>query len=258
MAEGIDNALRTLLVEALPGLFGGSSPAVQIALSGDVLMIDPQSADGAAGLPTPDDRLDHFAFNQDAQLLYTLTQPPYPGPRRVRLTTDSGDALPLRDDEVTWDVADARVFRLHLRPTRELSGITGVQVLYGVTAIFSKLKAVRTLSFDLTADDETKLEPATALVMAVATLDRARFMNVARVTYEDGDYGTDIEVKSLKLQRGERQEAGVRRLTLAAELELKVRRALAEDEGRPIETIRTPGMPQNPDRPVDVRVDLDI
>lgn len=258
MAEGIDNALRSLLVDALPGLFGGASPAVRLALAGDVLTIDPQSMEATAGAPMPDDRRDQFTFNPDLDTRYTLTQPPYPGPRRVRLTTDAGDALALRDDEVAWDSADARVFQLRPRPTRDLTGMTGVQVLYGITAIFSKLKALRTLSFDMTADDETRLEQAEALVIAVATLDRERFASVARATYTDGDYGADIEVKSLKLQRGERQENGARRLTLAAELELKVRRALAEDEGRPIRTIRTPGLPEDPERPVDVRVDLDL
>ena len=258
MSEGIDSVLRTLLVEALPGLFGGASPELRLALAGDVLALDPQSADAAAGAPTPDDRLDHFAFNIDPATRYTLTQMPYPGPRRVRLTTDAGDALAMREDEVAWDSADARAFQLRPRSTRDLTGITGVQVLYGVTAIFTKLKALRTLSFDLSADDETRLEGAEALVIAVATLDRARFMNVARATYEDGNYGADVEVKSLKLQRGERQEGGARRLTLEAELELKVRRALGDDEGRTIRTIRTPGLPEDPERPVNVRVDLDL
>src|SRR5262245_49952651 len=126
MAEGIDNALRSLLVGALPGLFGGTSPAVRLALAGDVLTIDPQSMDAAAGAPTPDDLRDQFTFNSGLDTRYTLTQPPYPGPRRVRLTTDAGDALALRDDEVAWDIADARVFQLRPRSTRDLTGMTGV------------------------------------------------------------------------------------------------------------------------------------
>jgi hypothetical protein len=258
MTEGIDNALRLLLVDALPGLFGGASPAVRFALVGDLLTIDPQSIDAEAGAPTPDDRVDLFALDADPAAHYTLTQPPYPGPRRVRLTTDAGDALALRADEVAWDAVDQRVFQLRLRPSRDLTGMTGVRVLYGVTAIFSKLKALRTLSFDLSADDETRLERAEMLVIAVTTLSRERFMSATRATYADGDYGADVEVKSLLLQRGERQPNGARRLTLATELELKVRRALADDEGRPIRVIHTPGLPDTPERPVDVRIDLDL
>src|SRR5689334_24580768 len=118
MSDGVDNALRTLLVDALPGLFGGASPAVGLALAGDLLAIDPQSADADAGAPTPDDRIDVFALDPNPDARDALTQPPYRGPRRVRLTTDAGDALALRGEEVAWDALDQRVFQLRLRPAR--------------------------------------------------------------------------------------------------------------------------------------------
>jgi hypothetical protein len=40
-------------------------------------------------------------------------------------------------------------------------------------------------------------------------------------------------------------------------LRLDVGRALHKDEGQPIGSVRTPGMPIRPDHPIDVRIDVD-
>jgi hypothetical protein len=50
---------------------------------------------------------------------------------------------------------------------------------------------------------------------------------------------------------------GARLLLVRAELELKASRALREDEGMPIERILTPGRPPDPDRPIDVHIDVE-
>jgi hypothetical protein len=257
MAGPIDATLRALLVDALPGLFGGATPAVQLAVTPQELVVDPLSADAAAGLPAPDDRLDRFPLRADSPNgPYTLTQPPYPGPRRVRLLTGAGEPVALRADEVAWDAADARVFSLAPRATRSLEGFSDVQVLYGVTAVFAKLKATQTLAVELRAADAALLARAEALSLAALTLNRQRVVDESGAVYEDGDYAAEVAAGSLRLLRSERED-GLARLHLVAELELKVRRALADDEGRPIRRIATPGRPADPERPVDIRVDVD-
>src|SRR5829696_5478139 len=148
MTGGLPQALETLLTSSLPSLFGG---AVGLTVAGGLLEIDQeQSADATASEPRPDDRVDDLEFDpEDPAGPYTLTQPPYPGPRRVWLITESDDRITLRPEEVIWDRTDARVFSLALRPQRDVSAVTGIRVLYGVAAIYTKVKAVQTLSLQL-------------------------------------------------------------------------------------------------------------
>ena len=82
--------------------------------------VDPNSADAIASEPRPDDQLDQFPFNPAGIIFdpadpgydpgalprFTLSKPPYPGPRRVRLLTGAGDRIPLRESEVVWDEVD--------------------------------------------------------------------------------------------------------------------------------------------------------
>ena len=258
MTGNLDEALQALITEALPGLFSGTPHPVQLTISSDLFEVDPQSTDAIASEPRPDDRTDKFPFDSNnPEGPYTLTQPPYPGPRRVRLTTDNGDRIALREHEILWDKMDSQMFTLHLRPNRELSNFTGVQILYGVTAIFTRIKAVQTLTLQLESADANKLEQAEALVVGVIELNRQRLIDEAQTIYEDGDYGAKIEMKSLKLLKGTSPAAKQRLLTLQAEIELKATRALREDEGKPIEHIRTPGQPVVPERPIDIRIDVE-
>src|SRR5262245_35246004 len=126
MTGHLDEALKALLTAALPGVFAGPSP-VTIALSGESFEVDPLSADGMANEPRPEDRTDLLSFDPGQPAgPYRLTQPPYPGPRRVYLTTSSSDRIPLRDSEVIPDELDSRSFTLALRSGRDLAGITGV------------------------------------------------------------------------------------------------------------------------------------
>jgi hypothetical protein len=129
-------------------------------------------------------------------------------------------------------------------------------VLYGVTAVFAKLKAAQTLDVELRAADAALLTRAEALALAALTLNRQHLVDETNALYEDGDYAAEVAVNSLRLLRSERAD-GLARLKLVAELELKVRRALADDEGAAIRRIATPGRPAAPDRPVDIAIDVD-
>jgi hypothetical protein len=258
MSGALGEALAALVTESLPGLFGGASPPVRVTVASELLELDPRSADAAASEPRPDDQVDELSFDPaDPAGPYLLTRPPYPGPRRVRLVA-AGERVPLRDAEVVWDDDDPRRFTLQPRPSRDLTGVTAVEVLYGVTAVYTKLGATQTLGVSLraAATDEATLGKAEALVVAVIALNRQRLLDDARAGYQDGDYGADVEVRRLRLLRTTPAD-GVRLLTVQADLEVKASRALREDEGRPIERIRTPGRPLDPDRPVDIHIDVE-
>jgi hypothetical protein len=260
MIGDLPDALKTLLTESLPALFEGPAGGpVGLSVVGGPLLIDQeQSADATASEPRPEGRVDDLAFDPDSPAgPYTLTQPPYPGPRRVWLVSEAGARTPLRAEEVVWDRADGRNFSLALRPQRDVSAVTGVRVLYGVTAIYTSVKAAQTLEVLLNTSDASMLECAEALVVAVIQLNRQRLLDEARASYEDGEYEAKVEVKNLSVSSGTRPTGESRQLALQAEVELKAGRALREDEGAPIEHIRTPGRPADPNRPVDVHVDVE-
>jgi hypothetical protein len=144
-----------------------------------------------------------------------------------------------------------------LRPQRDVSTVTAIRVLYGVTAVYTKVKAVQTLDVQLETSDAGLLERAESLVVAVIQLNRQRLADEARASYKDGDYGAIVEIKNVDLVRGTGPEDNTRLLLLRAELELKASRALGEDEGIPIERILTPGRPLDPARPIDVHIDVE-
>ena len=160
MTGNLDDAITTLLSTALPNLFGGATPAVALLIQTERFLADPHSAEGKASEPRADDQLDHFAFNPAGIVFdphdpsydrlrlptFTLTKPPYPGPRRVRLRTAAGDRIPVRDRELHWDEMDSRILTLSLSPSRDLTDVNGVEVLYGVIAIFTTLKAPQTVT----------------------------------------------------------------------------------------------------------------
>jgi hypothetical protein len=259
MIGNLDETIESLLATALPDLFGGATPAVALTIRQKLLAIDVLSAENLPGEPRPGDRIDNFPFDPaNPPASFTLTQPPYPGPRRVRLTTAPGDRIPLRESEVAWDETDGRIFSLNLAATHDLAGVNGVQVLYGVTAVFTTLKAVQSFTLELQSSDSARLEQAEALAAGLLELNRQALLNDATAVYESGEYSAAVSVKGLRLVEGPAAPAADQRhLTYNAEVELKAGRALREDEGRPIVRIRTPGQPLDPDRPVDIHIIVD-
>ena len=91
-------------------------------------------------------------------------------------------------------------------------------MLYGVTAIFTKIKALQTLSLQLQSDNAEKLEQAEALVVSVIELNRQHFIDQGQATYEDGNYGANIEIKSLKFLKGTSPAGNQRQLTYQAKI----------------------------------------
>jgi hypothetical protein len=257
MIGNLDEAIEALLVGALPGLLGGVTPAVSLSVDSGQFVVDSQSAETPITDPRPDDHSDNFPFDPaHPPAFFTLTQPPYPGPRRVRLTTSLGDRIALQESEVQWDETDPRVFRLALRPTHDLTGVSGVQALYGVIAVFINLKANHTFNLQLQSSNAAQLEQAESLALGVLELNRQALIDGSLADYEDGDYSATVKVKSFKFLQGASPAANQRLFTFQAEVELKARRALEAGEGKPIVTIRTSGRPLDPNRPVDIQIDI--
>ena len=169
----------------------------------------------------PDDFSDQFAFDpagivfdpQDpaydpaALPRFTLSKPPYPGPRRVRLVTGAGDRIALGEREVIWDEVDGRRFTLAPARTRDLAGVAAVQVLYGVIAVFTVVKFNQVLSVVLQAPESAaagQLERCEALATGVIELNRQALLDASAATYDDGDYEARVKTNSLKLLEGNR------------------------------------------------------
>ncbi len=259
MIGNLDTAIRNLLKAALPTLVGGLTPPVALAVNSAEFSLDPQSAESAISDARPDDRTDSFPFNPAAPpASFTLTQPPYPGPRRVRLVSSAGDRINLSAAEVVWDPHDDKVFSLALRPIHDLALVNGVQALYSITAIFTTLKVNHTFSVQLTCADAAKLAQAEALSLGVLELNHQDLLDQSAFSGLDGDYSASVTVKSFKFVKAESPSATQRLFTYSAEVELKARRALEAGEGTPIQHIRTPGRPLDPSRPVDVQIDIDV
>lgn len=261
MTGNLATVLKDLIEAALPGLFSGSG-RVSMKVNSDLLEIDPHSTEAGASEPRPDDRLDRIEVNSAEQLAgpHRLSLPPYPGPRRVRLEIHDGDLIDyvtLRDDEAVWDTVDPQQFTLALRPHHNLDGVRAVQVLYGVTAVFTRLRGSQTLSIELQSTSAARLEEAAALVLAVFQLNQPRLMRDAAALYEAGDYGAQIEFKTLRLSQIARPSDQVCLITLLAEIELKATRALLETEGAPIRRIITPGQPDDPQRRIIIEPTID-
>ena len=257
MAGNIATALETLLTTELAGLFTGGD-AVGIDITSQQMTIDPDARDAAVGEPRPDDQVDMLPFDPNVpEGPYTLTKPPYPGPRRLRLLTNTGDRLTLRDDEVQWDELDSRNFSLNLGPTRDPSPFTQVQVLYSITAVFTKIKSQSVVLLNLTSADAARLLQARELAISVISLNRQALVNASQVSYSDGDYGAEIELKELHLISSEATESNAQTITLHVDYELKATRALRADEGQPITSIRTPGQAVDPERPVNIQIEVD-
>jgi hypothetical protein len=257
MLLALQNAFSELLKTSFPELFGGQAPPVTVAFQRYGWTLDPSSADPTAGEPTPDDAADVLPFDPEhPEGPYTLSRPPYPGPRRVYLRTAGNDRQPLGPTEVQWDSDNPQSFTLQPKPSRVLSGFNRVEILYGVTAVFTQLKSRHELPVVLSGSDDAALERAQALALAAFALNREAVMTAGAFSATGGSYQAAGVIKSLKLLKGAATAGSSRELILDAEVELKVSRALAEGEGRAILRIVSPGKAPSGDRKVDIDIDV--
>jgi hypothetical protein len=261
MTGNLDGAIRTLLETALPALFGGATPPVSLSVNSVRFTVDKHSAEGTVSEARPDDRYDAFAFDPNSPpASFTLTQPPYPGPKRFWLTTNTGDRITLKDNEIVWDPEDNTVFSLTLEPYRDLSDVTGLLVLYAVVAVFTTFKAEQVVSVQLQAADASQVGQAEALASGVIQLSLSDLIAQSAATYDSGDYSVTVSAKSLKIIEGRGvavDGAFVREIIYHAEIELKANRALRTDEGAVITRIITEGRPVDPNRAIDVHIGVD-
>ena len=258
MIGRLDIALTQLLLESLPSLLGGATPPVQSSIVSDAFVMDPNSADAEAGEPRTDDQHDLLAFNPgNAAGPYRLLKPPVAGPRRVRLATGDGDRVALSQSEVLWDATDSSLFTLSLRADRVLTGITSVEALYGITAVFVRISGTQKFGVQLKSSDLSRLAQSEALSLAVIALNRKRLCEQGAVTSSDGDYSAQILINSLTLVDTTSPAADTRRLEFSADLQVKASRALRVDEGKPIVKILSPGAATDADHPININIGVD-
>jgi hypothetical protein len=258
MLTALQTAFTVLLKSSLPSLFDGDSPAVTLAFPPYQWDFDPSSADATAGEPSQDDAVDSLAFDPASpQGPYALTRPPYPGPKRIYLLGPGGDRVTLAPGECVWDPLAPGSFTLAPKPARALAGLDTVEVHYGVTAVFTKLKSAHQLGALIAAADDAKADEAEALALAVFALNREAIKAAGGFSHAGGGYTAQGEIKTLKLRKGNAPGPGSRILVLEAEVEMKVGRALNEDEGTPILRILSPGAAPGPDRKVDIDIGVE-
>jgi hypothetical protein len=254
-------ALDELLRARLPGLLAGTSPPVSLAVERAALTVEALPQSTADAEPRSHDGFDLLPLNVTTPAgPYTLTQPPVPGPRRVWLQGDLG-RITFKDSDISWSDTDPRQFTLDLAG-RDLTGMTHVGVRYSVIAVRTNLQAVQVVRVVLSSTDAGDLESAEALVLAVLTLELNAVSDASAAEYADGDYSANVTTEAVELTGTPSTppaaaDTDERVVEIRARLRLDVGRALHDDEGQPIERVRTPGLPVRPGHPVDVRIDVD-
>lgn len=235
MTGNLGNAITELLAHELPYLFAGEPPLVTMAFLPGKFEIVPAPLDSQVSEPRPDDRVDDLPFNPDDPAgPYTLTQPRLPGPLHVCLTTLAGDLIPLASNEVIVDPEDDRIFELNLTPQRDLAGVTGVRAAYSVVAVYANVPYNLDCALDLVCTDPATLTKAEDMAIAVLVLNQRQIIVQGGLSEEEGDYGADLTVIKLDVQKGEAGSPGKRTLHLRAGMVMKAMRALAPDEGKRI------------------------
>ena len=241
MLQKLQQAITDLLTTAFPALFTGAG-AVTLSYAADIWTFDAASVDPVAGEPGPEDAVDTLPFNPVAPAgPYTLTRPPYPGPRRVYLRSAAGDLAALLPSELSWNPPNGAEFSVQPRPGRDLANFNQLEMHYGVVAAGTRLKILHQLSLTLAAADTAKAEQALVLGLAALALNREALRAQAGFTYNTLGYQTQGSLKSLSLTSGDSAAASGHRLVLTAEVDLRVQRLLGADEGKPITHILSPG-----------------
>jgi hypothetical protein len=242
MLLALENAIVALLKNAFPALFTGTTPAT-VTFPNDTWDFDPLSADPVAGEPGPEDAVDDLAFNPSTPAgPYTLTRPPYPGPKRVYLRSATGDLVALSNTEIIWDPLNAASFTFAPRPGREVSGFDHLEILYGVVAAATRLKTLHKLTLQITAADAGTVEQVLALSLSALALNRDSLMSQSGFSWNSGSYQAQGVVKTFKFSAGAATAAS-RTLSLEVEVDLRVERILGENEGKPIVRILSEGQP---------------
>jgi hypothetical protein len=246
-------AVVDLLTASMPTLVGAGAGQVGVQVRRPLYVIDPASADALAGAPRPDDGRDTLPFDPaHPQGPYLLSRPPYPGPRRVYLENGAGERITLNSDEVAWDPANPQQFTVQLKVYRDTTGLDQVTVLYGITGIFTSIKAVNTVEIELTSTDSANLFAAESLAVSIIQLNRDILRENAESSVSDGDYTVVTSIKKLVIHRGTFTQGGSLVIALDAESEVKASRALRADEGVVIERIASAGATPDPNRPVQI------
>lgn len=241
MILALQSAIAALLETSLPEIFGGATPATVMFPEG-IWHFDPLSADPVAGEPGPEDARDLLPFDAAAPTgPHTLTRTPYPGPKRIYLRAASGDRLVLSNAEINWDDNDPRVFTLTPRADRVLVDFNQLEVLYGVIGAATQVKTLHKFVLEISASDGPGTETAFALALSVLTLHRTALMEQGGASWTSGGYQAQSSIKELKLSAGAIPSATTRQLEMAVQVDLRLQRLLAVDEGKPIERILSPG-----------------
>jgi hypothetical protein len=241
LAGAVDEVLRA----GLPGLFGGTTPAVTLTVERAGLTVEAVPAGAGETEPQRGDGFDLLPF--DGEGPYTPSQLPADGPRQVWLQGELGRTV-LRDDEIRWD---SRTFTLVL-DGRDLAGVTAVGVRYSVILVRTRVQLSQTIHIGLSG---AGLERAEALVLAVLVLEQRQVTAASRDEFLDGDYGATVVTESLTID-GAAVRDDSRQLQVRVRRELIAGRALRTDEGQPIVRIHGPGRPPRPGHPVDIPVDV--
>jgi hypothetical protein len=254
MIGNLATAIENLLTASMPTLIGEAEGQVTVAVSRPEYVVDPSSADALAGAPRPDNRRDVLPFNPDEapEGPHLLSQPPYPGPRRVYLENSEGERITLSNDEVVWDQSNPQQFTLQLKAHRDTTGLDQMTVLYGITGIFTSIKAANSVEVELTSTNSANLLAAEALAVSIMQLNRETLRENAEASISEGDYSVSTTIKKLIISQGATLADDRVVITLDAESEVKASRALQEDEGVAIERIASPGTTPDPDRPVHI------
>lgn len=251
MLLALENAIVNLLKSAFPALFTGEG-AASVTYPADTWDFDPLSADPVAGEPGPEDAVDNLAFDPSAPSgPYTLTRPPYLGPKRVYLRSAAGELVALGNAEVIWNPSNPASFTLAPRPGRDLSGFDHLEIQYGVVAAATRLKTLHKLTLQITAADAATAEQALALSLSALVLNRTTLMAQGGFSWNAGSYQAEGIVKTLKFSAGAATAATSRTLSLEAEVDLRLERMLGEDEGKPIVHILSPGKTPGT-KPIDI------
>lgn len=256
MILALQSAIAALLETSLPEIFSGATPAT-VTFPEDNWNFDPLSADPVAGEPGPEDARDILPFDAAAPAgPHTLTRAPYPGPKRIYLRAASGERMALSKAEINWDANNPHIFTLAPRADRALEDFNQLEVLYAVVSAATQIKTLHKFTLQISAADGPGTETAFALALSVLTLSRATLMEQGGASWTSSGYQAQSVIKELKLSAGAIPSATTRQLKMTVQVDLRLQRLLAEDEGKPIERILSPGQEAST-KPIAIEPDVE-